>query len=823
VPRYQKFLVCLVWIVLAFTSISFGQAWTGVVAPTRAIDWSNAGAGTIPARTTICTTLNPGASAAQINAAIANCPSGQVVFLNAGTYNLSTGLLLENSNVTLRGAGADKTFLVPAAPQSCGGFSGLLCIWNGDENYSGGAENSANWTAGFGKGTTSITLDGHNNLKVGAQLMLDQYNDTYQISAASCSGGIVTATIGANSLSLSNGKPIATVQGASVSGYNSPALGGSYPITAVTGSTVSYRLPGSCPGGFSGTASITLDDGALTITNDGTFSSFHAQGNNTGRPGNNCGPGGYHCRSSTQIVTVTSCGTNTQGAACTSNSVTVSPGVYDPHIRSDRSPGAWWGTSLPVTGVGVENLSVDGSAANSNIITFYNAINSWGKGTRTLFAGSSHYLLFQASHITVRDSYMYGSQCHGTTCSQSYGSDTYSGASDNLFENNIYQHLAISMQNEGGMGNVYGYNFDTDDDNHVDPTWPLGSLYSHAPGVEFMLSEGNRGQRYFMEDFHGNGAFPTTFRSYWRGWEPGRVTQTVPITIQTGYRNANVIGNVLGTANYSNHYNWIEGTNDGTDTSDCSISIIDTGFDGNCNDRTLTNNCDNNTCEISDTRVNLPNAANPGTTMYWGNYDTVNATTRFNSAEVPSGLPIYANPVPGNDNLPSTFYGVKYSLFSNTAWGTPVFPPIGPDVSGGNIPNVGGFANAIPAQLAFQNLPIDSAYSVSSKVTAASCSNNTATVTIGSQAANVDAGTVIVVTGVSPAGYNCTDRTACQVSSTTSSTVSYPVASCPGGFVSGGQATAPSVLAFNAASSYSGGGSTQNPPPPPENLSVIVQ
>jgi hypothetical protein len=40
-------------------------------------------------------------------------PRGQVVLLGAGTYTLASGIDFANhSNVTLRGAGADKTFLI---------------------------------------------------------------------------------------------------------------------------------------------------------------------------------------------------------------------------------------------------------------------------------------------------------------------------------------------------------------------------------------------------------------------------------------------------------------------------------------------------------------------------------------------------------------------------------------------------------------------------------------------------------------------------------------------------------------------------------------
>src|ERR1700675_1094425 len=87
--RLHWFLVFL--IVLGHTTKSHAQAWAGIIEPSRAVDWSSAGT-SIPTRTTICATLNPGASSSQINAAIASCPANQVVSLNAGTYNLSGGI-----------------------------------------------------------------------------------------------------------------------------------------------------------------------------------------------------------------------------------------------------------------------------------------------------------------------------------------------------------------------------------------------------------------------------------------------------------------------------------------------------------------------------------------------------------------------------------------------------------------------------------------------------------------------------------------------------------------------------------------------------------
>jgi hypothetical protein len=93
------------------------QPWSGILSVSRATDWSQAGvAGGIPNRTTLCATLNPGASASQINSAIAACPSGQVVFLNAGTYNLSAGLTFSSRSYWIPGSWNVRMVYTDAIP-----------------------------------------------------------------------------------------------------------------------------------------------------------------------------------------------------------------------------------------------------------------------------------------------------------------------------------------------------------------------------------------------------------------------------------------------------------------------------------------------------------------------------------------------------------------------------------------------------------------------------------------------------------------------------------------------------------------------------------
>ena len=183
----RRKLVVLPLILLGFSTYFQAQSADGLINSTRVVDWSQAGIPEgIPNRTTNCATLNPGASAAQINSTIASCPAGQVVFLNAGTYNLSTGIDFANhSNVTLRGAGADQTFLVFSGHGGCQGQQSDICVRSNETNWPGGPSHTATWTGGYAKGTTQITLSSTSGINAGSTVLaLDQLNDS------SDSGGV---------------------------------------------------------------------------------------------------------------------------------------------------------------------------------------------------------------------------------------------------------------------------------------------------------------------------------------------------------------------------------------------------------------------------------------------------------------------------------------------------------------------------------------------------------------------------------------------------------------------------------------------------------
>src|SRR5450755_218659 len=125
---YSQFFPLLANLLL-FSALSYGQTSSGILAPSRAFDWKNAGLPatlpdgetsanpwTPPARTQCatsqCNTVTGGnVTAATINAAISSAPAGTFVLVPAGTFGLGGNITLATNSVTLRGSGASQTKL----------------------------------------------------------------------------------------------------------------------------------------------------------------------------------------------------------------------------------------------------------------------------------------------------------------------------------------------------------------------------------------------------------------------------------------------------------------------------------------------------------------------------------------------------------------------------------------------------------------------------------------------------------------------------------------------------------------------------------------
>src|SRR5262249_52272237 len=139
-----------------------------------------------------------------------------------------------------------------------------------------------------------------------------------------------------------------------------------------------------------------------------------------------------------------------------------------------------------------------------------------------------------------------------------------------------------------------------------------------------------------------------------------------------GYgRLENFVGNVLGTEGYHTVYE-VSQTPSGTPGGDPNLAIYVLGH----------------TAVLSGNTPGVPYDPRVVRTMLrWGNYDYATHQARWNASEVPGD-----NAVPPTRALPaSLFLSAKPSF-----WGAMPWPPIGPDVMGGQDPS--GHAYKIPAQ-----------------------------------------------------------------------------------------------------------------------------
>ncbi len=171
-----------------------GLPWSGIIDPSRAVDWSQAGIpGGLPDTgwTPCGAAIAPySGTADKINAALAACITNQYVLLGAGTFTLSSLIVFPTTgHIALRGAGADQTFLKFTATGGTGCFSetGFISICAADESYVEQPTAVYDWTAGYAQGTTHVTLSSVANITPSSTLLvLNQCNTG--MSGTPCTG-----------------------------------------------------------------------------------------------------------------------------------------------------------------------------------------------------------------------------------------------------------------------------------------------------------------------------------------------------------------------------------------------------------------------------------------------------------------------------------------------------------------------------------------------------------------------------------------------------------------------------------------------------------
>ncbi len=728
----------LLWTVLSIPTVANAQQlWTGLISPSRAINWSQAGAvpgspGALPdANWTQCgTTLaaasyggssSSPASASAINSVISGCAAKTYVQLGTGTFYL-TGAIAGKNQVAIRGLGANSTSLVMYSNGSgtCNGQYTAISLC-GDGNYYMQPENSATWTGGFSQGATSITVSNSINIVANqTTVILDQQD-----------------------------------------------------LPTDPGNIWVCAEPAACGGDGSGGARTT-----------GTCSS-------------SVSPYTGFCTEQ-QIVLVTACSPSCNNSGSTV--LTISPGLYASNWAPANSTGAWWATTTAYQ-QGVEDMSIDLSnlSASTSCVTAMNAYEPWISGIRCIQGGRSHISFWGVSHGSVLNNYFYQNLSHATQsyAVELFEATSDTLVLNNIFQ----QVTDSSPSNtSGAAGNVAAYNFAVED-LFASSGWFQPSDFEHSGGDFYWLREGNETLGLEADDIHGTHNFTTLFRNRYPGWQTygcGGATSICPalgatgnssaVLMQAASRYFNVIGNVIGQAGYHTNYTDLAPGNN-QNSSPFYLGGIYSGNPGGnvstsgtavtwasgeqfpypttwASGQIFQINGNNYTISSVNSPTSLTLTASAGTQtnvsylapvfcgnaactffttnydtltqtsiMRWGNWDDVTAgcgatvacsatTTRFCTSNATpiaactgderagsfgdtTGTPsVYAGLSSPSTIFPNSFFltgttssgcGTGLSWWKNPTTGTcPPFPAVGPDVSGGNmgICSGGAFANS---------------------------------------------------------------------------------------------------------------------------------
>lgn len=356
--------------------------------------------------------------------------------------------------------------------------------------------------------------------------------------------------------------------------------------------------------------------------------------------------------------------------------VTISPGVYNNNIRSSQNPGAWWSGITTLNGL--ENLTIDGTSDSYDTITMYDCYQCWAKGITALNGARASVGLYQSANDVIRDSYFYQAQGH---TSVSYNIDPEESSAF-LVENNIMQQTTEPIIINTGSGGVVDYNYAVD--LIFESGWTWAAFSTHNAGDNFNMFEGNNWTGNWADDAWGSSATQTYFRNILTGSSSNGTTNgNLSIMLRSYNRGFNIVGNVLGQSGQSNQYQTsATSTTTGTGTAE-NGSIYSLGW-------AFINSCGTGTPSTSPSCDPLV----VSTLMRWGNYDTVNGSTQWNSTEAsPAAVP-YISANFSSSYFSSVAHTLPASLYYNSTpswWPTDKqWPPVGPDISSGNVGTCSG-------------------------------------------------------------------------------------------------------------------------------------
>lgn len=337
-----------------------------------------------------------------------------------------------------------------------------------------------------------------------------------------------------------------------------------------------------------------------------------------------------------------------------------------PRLRFPGNPT----TENLVVHAGVEDLTITNAigAGADAIIDLTGVAYSWFKNVRTLNGSVSHVRM----EYCFRNNFL-GCESRGIappyTSGRNYGMQIGSGpptlkTSFNRIEDFIWEGTRPGpVIGYGAAGNVFGYNLLTNIHSN-DPTNAMkAAIIVHSAHPQMNLFEGNVGNAFMADFFHGSSSHQVLFRNWFYGSESWTTSSRKSIEIDTTNRYYTAVGNILGKPG-------LTGLAETIAPAESSYDIYKAWMLGYVGEGGMSE------------YTPIPG----GTTYVWdpvaisslfrhGNYVYLDDTTTW------------------TDGYSQTLPASLYLTAAPNWWGTNAWPAIGPDVS--------GYTQPIPAEVRY--------------------------------------------------------------------------------------------------------------------------
>lgn len=354
------------------------------------------------------------------------------------------------------------------------------------------------------------------------------------------------------------------------------------------------------------------------------------------------------------------------------NNITVWPPLTQsltnaPRIRCPGNPTV---ENLAVN-LSIEDLSITNALYSSggDALIYFNGVSkSWLKNVRSRQSGIVH-LRFE---FCFRNE-VQGCEFLGTappySSGRNYGLQFGSGPpttknSFNRVENNVWNGTKGPILGYGSAGNVIAYNLITNVLSDPPTNAMKAAIFVHSGHPQMNLFEGNIGNSFLADFFHGSSSHQTVFRNWFYGSETWTTSSRRSVEIDTTNRFYSVIGNILGKPGLTGFYEVVAPAPAHWD--DYKVWML--GYVG----------------EGGDTALEYPFGS--GRMFYWDPV-AISSLHRHGNFDYVTGATNWVN---GYDQtLPASLYRTTPPSW----WGTNAWPAIGPDVA--------GYTRPIPAEVRY--------------------------------------------------------------------------------------------------------------------------